>query len=210
MLWNGWRGASGKIYLSSGPAAARRRVRYGSVRAAQLLGAAKCALAVAPIGLAARGQAHLATVGVGYDGTPEAGEALPIAGSLARPAGARLRVRAVLHDRLPYIGWAAFARAERDAVQQLWDELIKPQAKSLREDTERVASASGAEAVVDVMVGTPSDGLIALSREVDLLVIGSRRWGPAGRALLGHTGEMLMHKGYCPMMVVPRPPRRRR
>ena len=50
-----------------------------------------------------------------------------------------------------------------------------------------------------------ADALLALSRKVDLLVIGSRRWGPMARVLLGGTGETLLHEAHCPMLVVPRP-----
>jgi nucleotide-binding universal stress UspA family protein len=44
-----------------------------------------------------------------------------------------------------------------------------------------------------------------LSDEVDLLVIGSRRWGPLTRVLLSGTGEALMHGARSSIMVVPRP-----
>ena len=54
--------------------------------------------------------------------------------------------------------------------------------------------------------GSPPEELIALSDEVDLLVIGSRRWGSAARVLLGGTGEAVMHKARCLVMLVPRPP----
>jgi hypothetical protein len=38
-----------------------------------------------------------------------------------------------------------------------------------------------------------ADSLRELSGDVDLLVIGSRRWGPMARLLLGGTGEALVH-----------------
>ena len=185
------------------------RVRIGrSTR--QLLGDAKCALAVPPRGLCARGQRQLGTIGVGYDGEREGREALRGAGALARAAGAPLRVRAVLDDRLPYT-WAPVAPRllyeERGEVEAIWDELIAPEVESLREDAERAASATGADVEVETKPGSPPEELIALSEDVDLLVIGSRRWGAAARVLLGSTGEELMHDARCSVMVVPRPPR---
>lgn len=167
----------------------------------QLLGHAKCPLAVAPHGLSPGPQNRLATIGVGYDGTPEAEHAIRRAGSLARGARARLCVRAVVDDRLPYAGWTA----ARPYVQGMWDEVIAPEVDALRGAAVRAASATGADFTVDVRPGAPADELIALSGEVDLLVIGSRRWGPAVRVLLGSTGEELMHNARCSVMVVPPP-----
>jgi nucleotide-binding universal stress UspA family protein len=56
-----------------------------------------------------------------------------------------------------------------------------------------------------VVRGRPADALLALAAEVDLLVIGSRRWGSGQRVLLGSTGEALMHDAPCAVLAVPRP-----
>ena len=40
---------------------------------------------------------------------------------------------------------------------------------------------------------------------VDLLFVGSRGYGPAGRALLGKVSEVVREAG-CPVVVVPRSP----
>jgi nucleotide-binding universal stress UspA family protein len=178
------------------------RVRIGQ-RTRQLLGDARCALAVAPRGLCVDGQHRLSTIGVGYDGEPEARGALRVAGSLARAASAQLTVRAVLDDRLPYAGAQWMTPLGGAELQETWDEVITPEVHSLREATERAASGLGCEVAVDVKPGFPSEELIALSGEVDLLVIGSRRWGAAARVLLGSTGEELMHDARCSVMVVP-------
>ena len=183
-----------------------RRARHGRARIGrrtrQLLGEVRCALAVAPRGLCAVGPRQLSVVGVGYDGSPEASEALRVAGQLASAAGARLRLRVVADDRFPYVGWTP--RSGPD-VQEIWDALIEPNVESLREDAERAVRATGADTSVDVRLGSPPAELIALSRQVDLLVIGSRHWGTA-RLLLGCTGEELMHDARCSVLVVPRPP----
>jgi nucleotide-binding universal stress UspA family protein len=195
------------LVLGSSDQASDGRVRIGR-RARQLLGDARCALAVAPRGLCANTPRHLATIGVGYEGTPEARAALALAAPLAQAAAAVVRVRALVDDRLP--GWLAVnGSAAREAdreIQAMWDELIEPAVESLRTETEHAVAVSGAAVSVEVMPGSPPDELIALSEEVDLLVIGSRHWGAAGRVLLGWTGEELMHHAGCPVMVVPRPP----
>ncbi|MGO9884821.1 MAG: universal stress protein, partial [Solirubrobacteraceae bacterium] len=64
----------------------------------------------------------------------------------------------------------------------------------------------GANASAEVLSGRPADALLALSNDVDLLVIGSRRWGPSARVLLGTTGEALLHDAACSVLTVPRPP----
>jgi nucleotide-binding universal stress UspA family protein len=174
-------------------------------RTRQLLGSVPCALAVAPRGLRSRGLS-LRTIGVGYDGTPEAAEALWQAGGLARAAGARLRVRAVVDDRLPYTG---VMPADGPELQSIWDDVVGPDVQSLRADAERAALASGAEAVVEAEAASPIDELCALSRDVDLLAIGSRHWGSPASVHLGGTGENLMHGASCSVMVTPRPPRRK-
>jgi nucleotide-binding universal stress UspA family protein len=188
------------LVLGSSRHALEGRVRIG-MHTRQLLGEAKCSLAVAPRGLSPEGQGRLTVIGTGYDGTPEAEQAIRQAGSLARAADARLRVRAVVDDRLPYVGWTPV----RPYIQGMWDDVIAPEIESLRQAAQREASATGADFTVEVGSGAPVDELIALSDEVDLLVIGSRRWGPAVRVLLGSTGEELMHNARCSMMVVPRP-----
>ncbi|HEY2161565.1 MAG TPA: universal stress protein [Solirubrobacteraceae bacterium] len=192
------------LVVGSSRRAPEGRVQIGR-RAHQLLGAAPCALAVAPRGLCSHGKLELRVIGVGYDDTPEAAEALGQAGSLARAAGARLRVRAVVDDRLPYMGVMPGYGPE---LQEIWGDVVQPDVESLRADAERASLATGAEAVVEVGPGSPIRELVTLSREVDLLAIGSRHWGSPASVLLGGTGEELMHWASCSVMVTPRPPRR--
>jgi nucleotide-binding universal stress UspA family protein len=39
----------------------------------------------------------------------------------------------------------------------------------------------------------------------DLLLVGSRSYGPLGRTLLGSVSSTLIHEAPCPVLVVPRP-----
>ncbi len=174
------------------------QVRIGK-RTRQLLCHAQCALAVAPKGLSERTTLPLEKVGAGYDGSPESAAALSLAGSIAAAGGAKLRVCGVIDDRMPPVGWgAALVLAE-------WDEIIEREVGSLREQAQRAAQGTGAGVDVEILCGRPADALLKLSEDVDLLVIGSRRWGAMARLLLGSTGEALTHGASCSVLVVPRP-----
>ena len=184
-----------------------RRGPEGRVRIAdrtrQLLSHSRCALAVAPRGLSEQPARRLTRIGVGYDGAPESEAALVLAGALAVSAGATLSVRAVVDDRLPMVGWQS---AVREQVLEMWDELLAPHIAALLERAQTASEATGAAlAEVDVRRGRPADALLELCEQVDVLVIGSRRWGGAARVLLGSTGEALMHEASAAVLVVPRP-----
>ena len=169
----------------------------------QLLSHSRCALALAPRGLAGQPARRLTSIGAGYDGAPESEAALALAGSLAISAGATLRVRGVVDDRVPMVGWQT---AGAQQALAMWDELMEPQVAALLERARSASEATGAEvAEVDVRRGRPADALIELCQEVDLMVIGSRRWGVAARVLLGRTGEALLHDSSAPVLIVPRP-----
>jgi nucleotide-binding universal stress UspA family protein len=177
-------------------------VRIGD-RTRQLLSHSRRALAVAPRGLSEQSARRLTRIGVGYDGAPESGAALALAGALAVSAGATLSVRAVVDDRLPMVGWQSTVRGQ---VLAMWDELLAPHIAALLARAQRASEATGAAlAEVDVRRGRPADSLLELCKQVDVLVIGSRRWGTAARVLLGRTGEALMHDAGAGILVVPRP-----
>ncbi len=177
------------------------RVRIGN-RTRQLLYDGKCAVAVAPRGLHHSAERTLASIGVGYEGGPESRRALALAGALAAAAGAQLLVKGVVDDRIPAVGWS---ESGRQRVLAMWEELLEPVVDSLRQDAEREAKATPADADVEVRRGDPAGMLLELSARVDLLIIGSRRWGATARLLLGSVGESLLHDASCPILVVPRP-----
>jgi nucleotide-binding universal stress UspA family protein len=52
--------------------------------------------------------------------------------------------------------------------------------------------------------GDPADVLASRSHELDLLVVGSRGYGPVRHALLGGVSGELMRIAACPVLVVPR------
>ena len=172
-------------------------------RTRQLLGQFECALAVAPRGLHRHGTPSLTRIGVGYDGGPEAQAALEVAASLAAASRAQLLVHAVVDDRLPPIGWTSIGRA---TTPDLWRELRRSETEALISELDAATNALGVPFDTAIHYGRPADALLAVSTEVDLLVIGSRRWGPVARVILGSTGEALLHDACCPVVAVPRPP----
>jgi nucleotide-binding universal stress UspA family protein len=188
------------LVVGSSRRAPERRVRIGR-RTRQLLYDGACAVAVAPRGLSEGPRQQLGRIGVGYEGGPESGAALSLAASIAVAARAKLIVRSAVDDRPPIMGWSKAP----DLVHAMWDELLEPELQSRREDTQATVEAMGAEAEIEVLLGPPAEVLMELSEKVDVLVIGSRRWGTVARVLLGTTGEALMHDAGCPIIVAPRP-----
>jgi nucleotide-binding universal stress UspA family protein len=190
------------LVVGSSRHAADGRVRIGK-RTRQLLSHLKCALAIAPRGMRDRPGYELRKIGVGYDGLTESEAALALAGSLAHAADAELRVCSVVDDRVPSLGWSAIATAGSEIAR--WETSICAEMNRLRECGLKAARVTGTTAEVEVLRGRPADALLALSKDVDLLVIGSRRWGAVARLLLGSTGEALAQDSACPLVIVPRP-----
>ncbi len=53
--------------------------------------------------------------------------------------------------------------------------------------------------------GLPGEELAAFSDEVDILVVGSRGYGPIRRLVLGSTSDFLQRHARCSLIVLPRP-----
>jgi nucleotide-binding universal stress UspA family protein len=56
------------------------------------------------------------------------------------------------------------------------------------------------------LVGDPADTLVRASAGVDLLVLGSRAYGPGGTVLAGGVARRVLAGAHCPVIVVPRDP----
>jgi nucleotide-binding universal stress UspA family protein len=74
--------------------------------------------------------------------------------------------------------------------------------RTARELAERHGAALEIRAVSD---GDPAEELAMLAEHLDLLVLGSRAYGPSGRLLSGSTSTQLARRAACPLLVVPRP-----
>ena len=165
----------------------------------QVLHGAGCAVALAARGLGEQPFA-LRHIVVGVDRSGEAGAALAVAREIARSTGARLTAVAVVDDRLP----ATVAPAGMAIELAQWDELVRAN----RVRTEELIAAVTAEdddVEGELRVGDPAEELAEVAEGADLLVIGSRQWGPLSRLVVGSTGEELVHRAPCSLLVVPRP-----
>ena len=56
-----------------------------------------------------------------------------------------------------------------------------------------------------VELGLPGEDLASFSKELDLLVTGSRGYGPLGRTIHGSTSNYLQRHARSPLLVLPRP-----
>jgi nucleotide-binding universal stress UspA family protein len=188
------------LVVGSSMRAAHGQVMIGK-RTRQLFDQVGCAVAIAPRGLS-RGEVKLRRIGVGFDDGPEARQALAVAGGIAAAAGAELVVRGVVDDRIPSFGWP---QLWINSFRECWQEVMDEEVETLRASIQAAAARVETKAEVEVRRGRPGPSLRELSEEVDLLVIGSRRWGAMARLVLGGTGEALVAGARCSLLVVPRP-----
>lgn len=163
----------------------------GSV-AERLLHGASCAVAVAPRGFAASHHAAPSVVALAYDGSSDSKIALHRAEALARTAGATLRILYVEEPLAVMPGIAAYT---------------PPLAPDPAEIVAEATAAVGPDVKTEgrVLAGPAASTLAEACEDgVDLLVVGSRGYGPLGRVLLGSVSGALLHKAPCPVLVAPR------
>jgi nucleotide-binding universal stress UspA family protein len=167
-----------------------RRVLVGDDTRGSLNGA-PCAVAIAPHGYADDPRA-IRTIGVAYNGTPEAEAALAVAHDLAARHRAALRALTAVSPATGAIGgWEPLEAGRGELIEAL-----------TQAATERLRSLDGVES--RVAIGLPGDELTAFSEEVDVLVVGSRGYGPLRRLMFGSTSAHLARTARCPLLVLPR------
>jgi nucleotide-binding universal stress UspA family protein len=171
------------------------RVLAGTT-AERLLSGAPCPVALAPRGYPASEDAPRSVV-VGYDGGPESVIALDAAVDIARRLGVGVRVVAAAEPPAVVMTPAAV-------------DLMEGLERSSRERAEHLA-AEGAERVPDDVVhlaeavtGEAGAALASVAGAADLLVVGSRRYGPVRSVLVGSVGHHLAHEAVAPVLIVPR------
>ncbi len=170
------------------------RVLFGSV-GERLLYGAPCAVAVAPRGYAGCEHLGKGTIGVAYDGSPESQLALEGALALATLLGGELRLITVVSD------WS-FVLVHPQASDAYMDMVSGHYRDIQNAALERVGDAPKIETVLEQ--GEPAAALTASAVDLDLLVIGSRGYGPLRRTLLGAVSAKVMRTSPCPVVVVPR------
>jgi nucleotide-binding universal stress UspA family protein len=168
----------------------------------RLLHGAPFAVAVAPRGYR-ESPGPLRSIGVGYDATAESETALRTAAGLAAAAGARLRLLSVVEPATATWTFAPTAWQRGFSIDDLLEELV---AEREREIERALAGIEGGIASdSEILTGSPAHELAeAAEGELDLLVVGSRGYGPLRRVLLGGVSFQLMRSAGCPLLAVPR------
>jgi nucleotide-binding universal stress UspA family protein len=148
---------------------------------------APCAVAVAPAGFAECPK-PISTIGVAYDGSPESERALDVARAVAARGGATIRALHIVSiASYAYSGFGGFAMPAVEAVE---------------EADARMKALDGVEG--RAQLGFAEDDLAVFSKNVDLLVVGSRGYGPLGRLVHGSTSSRLARHARAPLLIVPR------
>jgi nucleotide-binding universal stress UspA family protein len=165
----------------------------------RLLHGAPCPVAVVPDGWEAGGGLH--TLAVAFVDTPEGREALDSALALARRAGVRPRVLVAVEPR-------RFGRAEggRPGHEATTFDASGADVDAASRRVREVAAgiAPDVEVEVDASVQDAAEFLVAASERVDLLICGSRGYGPKRAVLLGGVSRRVTAEAACPVVVLAR------
>lgn len=134
------------------------------------------------------------TIAVAYDDSPESKAALKRAEEIALSSRATIVIFTVGTSPAVVPGATGYTPAVTPEVGSIVTQAVKGV-------DERLAATGRA------LSGVPGPAIVAACEEVgaDLLVAGSRHYGPVMRTLLGSVSTQLAHKAPCPVLVVPRP-----
>ena len=193
---------AGLLVVGSTDRGAVGRVLPGST-AERLMHGAPCAIAVVPHGWEERGR--LDPIGVAYAETDEGLEALRAAHALARKAGATLRVLTAVKP-----GAAVFAPTAATTPARSGTDIsdVEGARMARAEDALRevlgTLDGDGDDVQVDVFPDDPAEALVRISKNIDLLVCGSRGYGPLRAVLLGGVSRRVVAEAECPVIVLPR------
>jgi nucleotide-binding universal stress UspA family protein len=174
------------------------RVMSGST-AERLLHGTGCPVAVAPRGYHRHRSKPIDAIGAAFTDTLEGHEAVRVAADLAARAHVSLTVYSVV---TLHTNW-------------LRPEVVQPDVTVVPEEVRRAYSEpldgvvadlpDGLRATGELLFGDVVDELsMTAERDVDLLVCGSRGYGPVRRVLLGTVSSALVRQASVPTLVVPR------
>jgi nucleotide-binding universal stress UspA family protein len=194
---------AGLLVVGSAKESGAGRVRIGST-AERLLQGAPCPVGVVPAGWKSTKVAP-EVVGVAYIDTDEGREALRGAYALARRAGAALRVITVVdHSLMMHLetepSYVA-GKLGKDLLDVEGEHRLRVE-KEVRKAVEELGDDVPVE--IDVSVGEPVDTIVAITINLDLLICGSRGYGPLRAVLLGSVSRRLVNEAHCPVVALPR------
>jgi nucleotide-binding universal stress UspA family protein len=153
------------------------------------LNGAPCAVAIAAAGYS-ENPAPLTKIGVAYNESPESQMALELARTLAAPTRAEIRVLEVIS-----IPTYAYAGLVPPAIGEGVDVMLE-------KANERLQALP--DVAVRAVYGLTGEELAQFGDEVDLLMAGSRSYGPVKRLVLGSTSDYLERHARCSLLVLPR------
>ncbi len=181
------------IVVGSSHRGAAGRLTVGSV-GERLLHGSPCPVAMAPQRFEGFSKG---VIGVAFDDSPQARAALAFARGIAERAGTAVRILAVFDTSLePHR-----ARAAADGASFT---------QRLRQDLQTAVQSAASElpAAREVSTvfedGDPATVLREHSGDLDLLICGSRAYGPIRTVLLGGVSHVLVRDAGCPVVVIPR------
>ncbi len=153
------------------------------------LNGAPCAVAIASLGYAEH-QDAIVNIGVGYDESAESETALATAHVIAGATGAAVHALEVVSiPSYAYTGYIPLAVGESIGVM-------------LEQATNRMKALPDVEG--QAVYGLTGEELAAFSEKVDILIVGSRGYGPAKRLVLGSTSGYLQRHARSSLLVLPR------
>ncbi|MGI8888818.1 MAG: universal stress protein [Nocardioidaceae bacterium] len=183
------------LVLGARRARGLRRTYPGST-AERLLHGAAIPVAIVPSGYADREGDPLRRVTVAFIDTPDGQAAVDSAVRITKHLKAELTIVSVLPDTrmVPSMGEPRrFFSGQKASFQQSLNAVVEP-AREQGPVTGRLLEGP----VVDALVEIGPD-------ETDLLIIGSRGYGPVARVLLGGVSSRVVRHARVPVVVVPRP-----
>lgn len=173
------------------------RVMPGSV-AESLLHGATCAVAVAPRDFSQEVDRRLRRIAVAFDGSAEAWAALETAIAIAERVHGSLGLFTVAEP--PRYGLATSMAILRAA--EFHDAERREKERILELALHRIPSSLQVES--RLLVGDAGPTLAQAAADFDLLVAGSRGYGPLRRTILGSASAKLVRSAACPVLVLPR------
>ena len=183
-------GGDAVAVLGSNSTGGVRRTAPGST-ASRLLSGAPGPVVLVPWDYEEFAPEGLKRISIAYIDTPDGRAALEAGRTIAISLGASVELLSVLPDTLvrPSLGEPRrFAEAQRE------DFARSVRSAALPDERTRLLEGPVVDALADLR---PDDA--------DLLVCGSRGYGPARRVLLGGVSARLLRHARIPVMVVPRP-----
>jgi nucleotide-binding universal stress UspA family protein len=159
---------------------------------------APCAVAVAPPGYAERDAGAPRRIGVGFSDSEEGRTALRVGHEIAESVAGELQLIAASGLSANLTAYAYSSALLPQAEDEMYAET--------ETKLQQLAAGLGEHVPIDVDVqrGDPCGVLAARSEHLDLLILGSRAYGPLRHALLGSVSASLIRESRCPVLVVPR------